>query len=218
MKRKLKRQLKEDELVTTFSKVLRFAKKRSKELIALGVMIVLIVVVIAGVRLIRAQNIKKESRILGQILDLYAGIGKNPENIKKLEEMAGKGKFSRLAYVLMARHWVENSDLDRAEQSLQNISDKEKDVFYYQAQDLLAQIYTKKGEVDKAIDVYKRIEKENPKDYALDAVLFRQAEALEQKGNTQEALALYKKVQEEYPQTFFGYDASQKVQKLEEKK
>lgn len=218
MKRKLRRRLKEDELVTTFNKILRFVKKRSRELIAVGITIVLVVLIIAGMRLIKAQSIKRESRVLGQILDLHSKLGENPENVKKLEGMAGKGKFSRLAYLLLAGYWVENGDLDKAEQSLQNISDGKKDLFYYQAQDLLAQIYIKKGAFDKAIDIYKRIEEENPEDYTLDAILFHQAEALEQKGKTQEALALYKKVQEEYPQTFFGYDASQKVQKLKGKK
>jgi tetratricopeptide (TPR) repeat protein len=113
---------------------------------------------------------------------------------------------------------VESGDLEKAEAYLKKVSDKKKDLSYYQAQDLLAQIYFKKGDYDKAIDIYQKIAKENPQEYTMDAVLFREAEAYEQKGNIDEALALYKKIQEDYPQTYFGYDASQKVQKLGEKK
>jgi hypothetical protein len=49
----------------------------------------------------------------------------------------------------------------------------------------------------------------------LDAVLFRHAEALEKKGSIPEALIMYKKLQEEYAQTYYGYDASLRVRKLE---
>jgi tetratricopeptide (TPR) repeat protein len=218
MKRVKRKQLKEDELITTFNKVLRFARKRSRELIAVATAIVLIIVILVGVRLVKAHKIKKESRMLGEVLELASNIKDDPENIKKLEDMAAKGKFSRMAYLLLASHWVENGDLEKAEAYLQKVSDKKKDLSYYQAQDLLAQIYIKKGDYDKAIDIYQKIVKEKPQEYAMDAVLFREAEAYEQKGNIDEALALYKKIQEDYPQTYFGYDASQKVQKLGEKK
>jgi len=218
MKRKMKRQLKEDEFVSTITKVFQFAQKRSRELIALVVVVIIVILVFVGVRLIKAQNIKKESRMLSEIMALHAELEENPENVAKLEELAGKGKFSRVAYLLLATHWVEKGDLDKAEDSLQKVSEGTKDIFYYQAQDLWGQIYLKRKEYDKAIEIYKKIEKEGPDHYTLDAVLFRQAEALEQKGNIEEALALYKKVQEDYPQTFFGYDATQKVRKLEEKK
>jgi predicted negative regulator of RcsB-dependent stress response len=218
MKRIKRKQLKEDELVTTFTKVIHFVRKRSREIIAVVAAVVLAIAIIIGVRLVKSYNIKKESRMLGEILELATSLEENPENIQKLEEMAGKGKFSRIAYLELASYFVESGDLKKAEAYLQNISGRKKDLFYYQAQDLLAQIYTKKEEYDKAIEIYQKIEKEKPREYTLDAVLFRQAEALEQKGEIEEALALYKKVQEDYPQTFFGYDASQKVQKLEEKK
>lgn len=218
MKRRLRRRLKEDELVTTFTKVLRFARKRSREITAAAVAVVVIILIIVGIRFAKAQSIKKESRLLGQILELHANLEQNPENISKLEEIAGKGKFSRLAYLLLANHWVENGNLDKAEESLLSISAERKDLFYYQAQDLLAQIQMKKGDFDKAIAIYERVRKDNPEEYAMDAVLFHQAEAFEKRGDIQKALALYRKIQEEYPQTFFGYDASQKVQKLEAKK
>lgn len=218
MKRIKRKQLKEDELITTVGKIIRFAKKRSKELFALGVAVVLFILIFAGARLLNIQNVKKESRLLSQIIELNSKLDETPENVEKLKELAGKGKFSRLAYLFLASYWVEREDFDKAEASLQKIIKGKKDIFYYQAQDLLAQIYTKRKDFDKAIDIYKKIEEKNPKEYALDVILFHQAEAFEQKGDIKKALALYKKVQEEFPQTYFGFDASQKVMKLETKK
>lgn len=218
MKRKKRKQLKEDELITTVGKIIRFVKKRARELVALGVAVALFILIFAGARLVKIQNVKKESRLLGQILELHSKLDETPENVERLKELADKGKFSRLAYLFLAGYWVEREDFNKAEKSLQKVTKGKKDIFYYQAQDLLAQIYIKRKDFDKAIDIYKKIEEENPEEYALDAILFHQAEALEQKGDIKEALALYKKVQEEFPQTYFGFDASQKVKKLETKK
>jgi len=218
MKRLKRKQLKEDEFVTTVGKIVNFAKKRVRELIVLIVVIVLVILIFVGARLIKIQNIKKESRLLGQILELRAELDENPEKVGELEKLADKGKFSRLAYLGLASYWVEKGDSDKAEESLQEITKGKKDIFYYQAQDLLAQIHMKRKDFDKALEIYKKIEEEKPKEYAMDAILFRQAEALEQKGDIEEALILYKKIQEEYPQTYFGYDAAQRIEKLEPKK
>ncbi len=218
MKRIKRKQLKEDEFITTINKIMNFAKKRARELLAFGVVIILAILIFAGARFIKVQNIKKESRMLGQILELQSNLDEGPENLKKLEELAVKGKYSRLASLLLAGHWVEKGDFDKAQKSIQKVTKGKRDIFYFQAQDLLAQIHMKQMDFDKAINIYKKIEEENPEEYALDAVLYRLADAHEQKGNVEEALALYKRVQQEYPQTYFGYDASQKINKLEPKK
>ena len=60
-----------------------------------------------------------------------------------------------------------------------------------------------------------KLEKEKPGEYPLDAVLFHKASALELKGDIPGALAVYKKLQEEYTQTYYGYEASLKVGRLE---
>jgi len=215
MKKIKKRQLKEDELVSTFNKFVRMVKSRTKELVGIAVFIVIIVLLFAGYKLIRAQNLSKESQIAGQILKLRAELDSDSQNLVKLENMAGKGKYSRLAYILLATYWMEKGDLAKAQSSLEKMPEKPKDMLYYQAQDMLGQITAQNKNYDKAIAIYKKIEKENPKEYSLDVVLYHQAEALEKKGDKEAALALYKKIQAEFPQTYYGDDASQKVTKLE---
>jgi len=218
MKRKKRKQLKEDELVTTVNKIVLLLKKRAREIIALGIIVLFCVLIFIGVRFVRAKVVKKESQLFTQILKLNSELNDNPENVGKLEELAGNGKFSRLSYVFLATYWVENGDLDKAVFFLEKIEKNKKDLIYYKAQDLLAQIHFKDKNYDKAIDIYQKIEEENPKEYSLDVVLFHQAEIYEEKGEIEEALALYKKVQEEFSQTAFGFDANQKINKLEEKR
>jgi predicted negative regulator of RcsB-dependent stress response len=218
MKRKIKKQLKEDELVTGFQKFLEFAKTWQKEIIIFAVVVAVLAALYGSFQLIRAQQAKIESRRVGEILALRADLAKNPQNVAKLEQLGGTEKAARLAFISLATYWIEQGNLDKALASLAKIKDIPKDFFYYQAQDLTAQVEILKGRYDQAIQILKKIEEAKPKDYLLDVVLYHHAEALEKKGQPKEARDLYKKVQDEYAQTYFGYDASAKVKKLESAK
>jgi predicted negative regulator of RcsB-dependent stress response len=215
MKRKIKKQLKEDELVTGFQKFLEFAKTWQKEFLIFVVIVAVLAALYGSFQLIRAQQAKKESRRVGEILALRSDLAKNPQAVAKLESMSGTEKTARLASVSLATYWIEQGNLEKALASLAKIKDTPKDFFYYQAQDLTAQVEILRGRYDQAILILKKIEEAKPKDYLLDVVLYHHAEALEKKGQSKEARDLYKKVQDEYAQTYFGYDASAKVKKLE---
>jgi predicted negative regulator of RcsB-dependent stress response len=218
VKRKERKHLKGDEFVSSINKIVRFFQERTKGLVALVVLVAALLLVFVGLKIVTGENRKKESLLLTQILNLSSELNNNPENVAQLEALAGDGKFSRLAYLLLATYYVENGDNDKAQSYLGKMPENRKDTFYYQAQDLLAQIHFKRKDYDKAIEIYKKIEEEDPKDHSLDVVLFHRAEVHEEKGEDEEALALYKRVQEEFSQTFYGYDAGQKIKKLEAKK
>jgi predicted negative regulator of RcsB-dependent stress response len=215
MKKVVKKQLKEDEFVSTMNLIWRFIKQRTREIIIVFAVIVFAGILYVGLRFIQTQQVKKESQLLSQLLKLRSELGTKPESLAKLEQMAGNGKFSRMAYVFLASYWVENGDLAKAKAGLEKIKTTPKDFIYYQAQDLLAQVQTLQKNFDQAIAIYKTIEQDKPKAYCLDAVLFHKAEALEGKGDKQEALAVYKKIQADYPQSYYGFDAAERVRKLE---
>lgn len=217
MKRIKRKRLKEDEFVTTVNKIALFLKKHTRELFALGILILIIFVIIIGARLMRFQSTKKENRLLTQIFQVNSELYENPENVAKLEELAGNGKFTRLANILLATYWIEQGDYDKANASLAKIKKSRKDFIYYRAQDLLATIQFKRKNYDGAIEIYKQMEKENPKDFSLEVILFNRAEIHEEKGEIDEALALYKRIRDEFPQTYYSMDASQRIEKLERK-
>ncbi|MGD8536848.1 MAG: tetratricopeptide repeat protein [Candidatus Aminicenantes bacterium] len=218
MKRKKRRHLKEDEFVSVVNKVVHYVRDHSKELMTLCVMVLVLVLVFFGVKYFSGQSQKKEGRRLVQILDLQSDLNNKPENLAKLEEIAGGGKFTRLGYIYLSSYWIENGDLEKAQAFLEMIPKKPRDIIFYQAQDLLGQIHFKRKDYDKAIEIYRAIEEDDPESYSLDVVLFHRAEVHEEKGETDEALALYRKIQQEFSQTYYGFDASQKVSQLESKK
>jgi predicted negative regulator of RcsB-dependent stress response len=215
MKKVVKKQLKEDEFVSTMTKIVRFFEEHTKKIL-IGVAVVAgLALLFAGARFLQVQRARKESRVLSQLIELRSTAAAKPENLAALEKLAGNGKYARLGYVQTATYWVEKGDLQKAAESLARVKLSPRDFIYYQAQDLLAQINVLKKDYDQAIAIYTKIEQAKPKEYVLDAVLFHKAEALEAKGSKPEALALYKKIQEDFPQSYYGYDAAQRVRKLE---
>ncbi len=131
-----------------------------------------------------------------------------------MRELAGKGKFARMAYIYMARYDIEKGELDKALNTLEKIPESKKDIVYYQSRLIKADIYHRKKELDRALDIYQKIEKEKPAYFALDVVLFKKAEIIAEKGDKAKALELYKSISEDYPQTYYGYEASQKREQL----
>jgi predicted negative regulator of RcsB-dependent stress response len=218
MKREIKKKLKEDEFVDGFSWLVDFVQNWRKELIIAAAVIVGLAVLWTGAQVINGVQNRKNSAALGEIVALGADLGKNPQNLSKLEVLTHKGKFARVASAQLAAYWVEQGALDKAEKALAGVSGGPRDFFYYQAQDLAGQIAVLKGEYDRAVKILQAVEDAKPKDYNLDAVLYHKAEALEKKGDTAGALALYKRIQTEYAQSYYGYNAGQKTRKLESAK
>jgi predicted negative regulator of RcsB-dependent stress response len=217
MKKVVKKQLKEDEFVSTVNKIIDFATKRKKELLAGAAAVVVIILIILGIRLIKTQQLKKESALLTEVFQLSTEVLDNPEKLTELEALAGNGKFARVATIQLASYWFEKEDFVKAEELLSKFPSSNKDLFYFQAQDLLAQILRKQNKSDEAIAIYEMI-MENPEKYSLDVVYSHVAELYEEKGDTAKALEFYKKLQEEFAQSYYAYDAASKIRELEEKK
>ena len=218
MKRLKRKQLKSDEFVTTFGKVINFMKKWKREFKIGGVALLFAIFAFLCVQFVQSKTLKKQNILLSNILRLSSEINENPEKITELENLSGKGRYSRMGFLKLGIYWFEQGDFAKALDQLDEIPANKKDLIYYQAQDLMAQIFVEQKDYDRAIEIYEKIEKEEPDGYSLDAVLFHKAEALEDKGDTGLALSVYKKIQEDFPQTYFGMDASSKVMELEEKK
>jgi len=217
MKRKVKKQIKEDLLVNTVTKVIDFSKHRKKEIMLAAAAILVLIVAVIGVRLIKAGSNTRENRILSHILSLSEELKDHPEKLQELEKLAGSGKFSRMAHIQLAAYWIERQDFEKAEAELGKIPARTRDTIYYQSRDMLAQVFFYQKKYEEALAIYDELEKA-PGDYFMDVIYFHKAEVLERKGEIEKALELFKKIQDEYSQTYFGYEASQKVQKLEEKK
>ncbi|MBN1274352.1 MAG: tetratricopeptide repeat protein [Candidatus Aminicenantes bacterium] len=218
MKRIKRKQLKEDEFVSTISRFIKYYTKHKQKIFVFLALFVFAVLIFFGVKILTSKKSQNESRILSEIFEIRDAIKTDPNKTAELEKLAGEGKFSRLAYIFLAAQSVENKDWSKAEEFLLKVPDRKKDLIYFQAQDLLGQVYADQEKWDSAIELYENLTRIDSKVYAEDVLLFHLAEIYEAKGEKEKALQMYKKISEEYPQTYSAYDASRKVSALEEAK
>ncbi len=215
MKRTERRQLKENELATGLSQFVRWVKKHEKKFMAIAVGLVALLAVIIGVRFLLQYQKSREAGYLSQVMALKADLDKNQENLARLENLAKKRKYGRIASLALATHYLEKNDLDKAENILSGVKDRGSDLVHYQILDLYAQVQSRRGQYDKAIEIYRQMEKEKPTDYPLDVILFRLAETYEKAGQKDQAISLYRDLQSGYQNTYYGYQAAMKMMTLE---
>jgi tetratricopeptide (TPR) repeat protein len=214
MKRTERHHLKEDEIVSGFHRFVEFYKTWQREVLITAAVAGLVALVFGVLLLVRSHNRAVESRLVGDIVGLSADLDAKPENVARLEALAGKGGAGRLASLELAAYYAAKGDDAKAEALAGGISAVPKDLLYYQAQDLLAQVLVRKKDYAGAITIYKKIQEQNPEAYPLDAIMYHLAEAYELKGDTKEALDLYQKLQADFAQSYYGYEASLKVGRL----
>ncbi len=214
MKRTERHHLKEDEVAEGVNWLVDFYGKYRREIFFVAGAIALAALVFAALLGLRAHSRNVRSAAIGQVGSLAAQAAADPAKMAELEKLAAKGRTSRLANLELARLGAERGDWAKAESCLARIPASPKDLLYYQAEDLKGQVAVGRKDFDKAIAIYKKTVDEKPRDYPLDAALFRLAETHELKGDTAAALDLYKKLQTDYPQSYFGYEASLKAAKL----
>ncbi|RPJ01247.1 MAG: hypothetical protein EHM31_06285 [Candidatus Aminicenantes bacterium] len=218
MKRTERHHLKEDEMAHGVHWTVEFIRKYRREITVVGAALAFAAVVFVVLLAVRANARSRMSRAVGEVSALAAEVSQKPEKLADLEKLAAKGRTARLASLELARHWAEKADWAKAESVLDRLPAGSKDLLYYQAEDLKAQVALGKRDFDKAIAIYKKMADEKPKIYPLDAILFHLAESHELKGDTTAAVELYKKLQADYSQSYFGYEASLKAGKLEVRK
>jgi len=214
MKRTERHHLKEDEIAHGLSWFFEFFKAWRREIFLAAGALALAALIFAGLTLVRAHALSVQSRVVGEVGDLADLVAEKPEKLADLEKLAGEKRYGRRAGLELARYWAERGDWAKAEAALGRLPGSAKDLLYYQAEDLKAQLALGKKDYDRAIGIYEAMRDEKPKVYPLDAVLFHLAECYELKGDTAEALTIYKKLQEGYTQSYYGYEASLKATRL----
>jgi tetratricopeptide (TPR) repeat protein len=214
MKRTERHHLKEDEMRTGLNWFLKFYEDWKREVLIGAGVLVFAAAVFGALLFIRSRAQAVQSRAVSEVLALSQDLGAKPENVAKLEALSGGGPSARMACLELASYWAGKGDDAKAETYLDRIPGTPRDLLFYQAESLKAQIFVWRKEFDKAIAIYRKIEEEKPKSYPLDAALYALAEAYELKGQKKEALDLYTVVRSDYPQTYYGEEAAMKAGRL----
>ncbi len=218
MKRTERHHLKEDQMAHGVHWLARLIRDYRREIAIVAAALAFAAVVFGALLAVRARTRSVRSRAVAQVGAAAAAVAQDPGRLADLEKLAAKGRTARPATLELAKHWAEQGDWARASSALEKLPSGRKDLLHYQAEDLKGQIALGQKDFDRAIAIYTAITDAKPEAYPLDAALFRLAESHELKGDIAAALGIYKKLQADYAQSYFGYEASLKVGRLEARK
>jgi hypothetical protein len=239
LKKELKEQIKQDELVSGMEKAWTWANEHRDELrIGIGVAAVLLAAV-GAVGYFQGQRAREADQSFQDALSTYeapvtaelpAGAERpagqvfaTADDKYKTAAAAFEGVARRFAsskvgplatyYAAMSR--IELGQYDEAEKSLKELQSAGAGLEPELARFALADILRRKGEVDKAVEAYRGIatnpNSSIPRDYALMSA----AETLEDAKRWADARAAYRQVYEEFPASLYAAAARRKADYLQ---
>lgn len=221
MKRRERKHLKEDEFVSTMTKLVRFLRQYQREIKIVAFSLIAVILLLALIRFIQVRGANKANQQLATLLKLNESLREkmisgeaNPSELKELEKMAGPGRYARLAYLYLATYWVAKNDLAQAQAFLEKFPPQPRDLFYFQAKDLLGQILIWRQQFDQAINLYESLQKEKNISYTKDSLLLHLAEALEKKGDRKKAMEIYRQLQKDFPYSAYLWNVADRLRRL----
>jgi tetratricopeptide (TPR) repeat protein len=235
MKRELKRHIKEDEFVTGIARATAWVRLHANELkLTVGI----VAVVALGALLLsyfQGRRTREAEKTFAEALETFqAPVGPAPAEgappgprfatasekyqkaVAAFDALAsrypslGAGKRARY-YAALSR--VELGELDAAEKALTELS-SHRDAEALEpglARLALADLQSRRGQVDKALDGYRKLLEDETTGLPKDHVLMRLATALEGAKRGPEAGASYKRLADEYPQSVYAVEARRRA-------
>jgi hypothetical protein len=239
--RELKRQIKEDEFVSTLERVVTWANARRDEVrIAAGVVVVLGAAAAAffyfhGQRAREAESAYQEAldiwrapveaelppgadKPTGQVFatadEKYKSAAAAFEGVERRYPSRQEAESARY-YAALCRERLKQ--YDEAEKGLKALADRKAGTRLEPtvARIALADLYRQRGQVDKAVESYRAVVADRdfpfPRDYALMSL----ASTLEQANRLAEARASYKRLTEDFPASVYAAEAKRRAERLQ---
>jgi tetratricopeptide (TPR) repeat protein len=239
--RELKRQIKEDEFVSTMERVVTWASARRDEVrIAAGLLVVLGAAAVAffyfhGQRAREAENALQEAldvwrapveaelpptadKPTGQVFatadEKYKSAAAAFEGVERRYPSRPEAESARY-YAALCRERLKQ--YDEAEKGLKALADRKAGARLEPtvARIALADLYRQRGQVDKAVDSYRAVVADRdfpfPRDYALMSL----ASTLEEANRLAEARASYKRLAEDFPASVYAPEAKRRAERLQ---
>jgi tetratricopeptide (TPR) repeat protein len=232
LKRSLRKQIKQDELVSGWEQVEGWTRVHQNELRASAIAVALLIVGLGALWLFRSQRHKASQDAFDQALTgfqapIAAEIqaqGANPAGASSREEKYRKAlagfdgvaeRYGSLDAGIKARYYaalcrIELGELEAAEKGLREVVARDsggKDIVAASARLALAGLLRRKGAAAEAVSEYEKALGSPASPLPEDHLLFALAGALEEAGRSGEASAAYRRVVNEHPDSRYAQDA-----------
>ncbi len=202
MKRKERREIKEDELTSLFVKITDFLSKRKKEAVIIGIVLGVLIIVWSGYTIIKSSLERKDNKNYLKIIELTKTKDKAFKNEKLILKLSKKGKLSKAGYFILAEYYISSGNNDKALEIVEKIPNSS-DLNGFKKNLLKFEILFSKNEYNKIVDLYRsgKIDKfiEDNKKFPADELLYYVALCYEKLNQPDSAKKIWLKIKNEYP-------------------
>ena len=240
MKRELKKQIKQDELVSGFQQASRWTSAHGSEVKVTAAVVAVVALVAFGVTSYLSHRRSEAERAFARALDTFhspvstelpegfepppgpvfgSAAEKHRKAAAEFDEVARK--YGTLAAARRARYYaalsrMELGEYDAAEKSLSEIAaQRDRDALEASLARLaLADLHRRRGQLDKAIDDYRHLIDDSSFVLPRDHVLLELASTLEAAKRPAEAAAAYRRLVEEFPDSVYAAEARRRADYL----
>ncbi len=215
MKSRERHEIKENELMVIFRKIVNFFEDYQKEVLYVGIGVLAIVLIYFGLLIYNFYKLSSQNKAFNKELKLIEEGAKNRDAVLK---MAKKGGVAAYGIFALSEDYLKKGEYDKAYKLIKEIKKSSGKINYLKAEAIKIQIMYAKKEYEKIINLYrgklKMILKEN-KEFPSDVILFYIANAYEQKGDIDSARKIWEKIKEEFPYSSYGIAAAKKIISLQ---
>lgn len=240
MKRQLKKQIKQDELLTGFEQALRFLAAHREEARVTGIVVVVVGALAGGLLYLQARRTREARQALAEALEVYhapvqaelppgsptpaGSVYATPQ--EKLAKAAAafdgvERKFGSQPAGLTAAYYaalcrLELGSAAEAEKALASLAARH-DADRLEpalARLALADLYRRTGQVEKAVDAYRRASEDASLPLPRDHALMSLAALLEEVGRLADARLAYQRLVAEFPGSVYAADARSRAEYL----
>jgi tetratricopeptide (TPR) repeat protein len=239
MKRELKRQIKQDELVSGLQQASRWTTAHGSEVKVTAAVVAVVALAAFGVTSFLGHRRGEAERAFSSALDTFhapvsaerpegfeappgpvfpSAAAKHRKAAAEFDEVArrfGSLDVGRRARYYAALSRMELGEYDAAEKALSDIAARRDDALESSLARLaLADLHRRRGQLDKAIEDYRRLVDDSSFVLPRDHVLLELASTLEAAGRPAEAGAAYRRIVEEFPGSVYAPEARRRADYL----
>lgn len=208
MKRELKKKIKEDELTSSLKWLTKFFRENQREILIGFSVVGIAVILFFGYKSYSQVTIKRDNVTLGRFLRGDSNI--SPEKLPS--------RWRTLGHLKLASDLYSQGRMKDALDEISKIKSNERNIHYYQSLLLKGDILKGIGETEKAIEEYKKITIEKPKNFPWELALLRMATCYKEMGKKEDAILILRRIAGEFPNSPYITEAEELLGRLQSQK